>query len=401
MKKPKWARVVLYSAFAASFSFQKIEAQIGGSSSVLQVNPLTPSIIDSNLLIGQDNNLINVTVQITNNYHQGDILSFDGAVAARFGVSGSYHSTDASGVLTFTGTTSSANWQTILRSVTFENHSADHGASTRNILFLQGNVFYNETNGHYYEFVNESKNWKDAKTDAEQRSFNGMGGYLSTITSDDENNFLWKLVATDAWVGASNDYEEINAAKGDTTFENQENGDGHQYWVTGPEKGTSIPGDAPGSTEQSGQYSNWAEGEPNNSNDEHYVHLYSGNKGKWNDLNNYAILPYIVEYGGLSSDAPENNTFTRSLDLGHSSNTDNNEDQVVSNVVVYPNPFRNLITIDADSNEIGDIVITDIAGKTVYRAKISSTKETINLSRLAAGQYNVLRNGHPVKIIKL
>lgn len=47
------------------------------------------------------------------------------------------------------------------------------------------------TNGHWYEAVHVSGgiDWNTAKTNAE-----AMGGYLATITSADENNFVFSLI---------------------------------------------------------------------------------------------------------------------------------------------------------------------------------------------------------------
>ncbi|MEO1022732.1 MAG: DUF2341 domain-containing protein [Bacteroidota bacterium] len=81
-----------------------------------------PVVITSTLAIADldDTNLESATVSISNNYFLGeDFLSFTDA----FGITGSFNS--GTGVLTLSGTSSLANYQSALRSVTYENNSAD------------------------------------------------------------------------------------------------------------------------------------------------------------------------------------------------------------------------------------------------------------------------------------
>ncbi|MGD1712813.1 hypothetical protein [Dapis sp. BLCC M172] len=48
------------------------------------------------------------------------------------------------------------------------------------------NVFFNSDTGHYYEYVPGAYTWNQAKASAEARSYNGLQGYLATITSEAE-----------------------------------------------------------------------------------------------------------------------------------------------------------------------------------------------------------------------
>lgn len=46
-------------------------------------------------------------------------------------------------------------------------------------------------NGHYYERIDlPLVTWDEAKADAESRSFQGRDGYLVTITSQSESDFV-------------------------------------------------------------------------------------------------------------------------------------------------------------------------------------------------------------------
>ncbi len=305
-----------YFIITSVFLFNNIcNAQISGSGTSLSVAPSTASIVDPSITVGGSTNITKATVQIASNFYAGDVLSFDASVASSYGISGSYAATAVSGVLTFTGTTSPANWQAIFRTVTYQNTAAACGPSSRSIIFIEGAYTYANFNGHYYSFVNTSLTWKNAKAAADASSFNGMQGYLATSTSVAENNFIWKLLSADAWIGASYDYQVVNAATGTTTFANQSAAIGNVYWVDGPEKGTFVSSGLGSPVAQNGQYMNWNSGEPNNSGNEYYIELYSSTQGKWNDLPAGSTLPYIIEYGGMPGDVPQSNTFTRRLSI--------------------------------------------------------------------------------------
>jgi trimeric autotransporter adhesin len=174
----------------------------------------------------------------------------------------------------------------------------DHAASAA--------ILYNPDTQHYYEFVPGSFTWSEAKTQAENRSTQGLKGYLVTITSAAENTFLAEHFMLQnpiptylswGWMGASDAEKE-----------------GEWKWVTGPEAGTifyniSKPSSSTSSSFSQQQaidnsYTNWSTGEPNDLfGYEDFAHLdYRTNRpaGQWNDANNIRI-GYFVEYGGLES----------------------------------------------------------------------------------------------------
>lgn len=117
------------------------------------------------------------------------------------------------------------------------------GSSAEAAVFWPGN-------GNYYDFIPGKITWENAKIAAENLSFQGVSGHLVTITSREEDNFLlhsFGLIPA-VWIGASDAEEE-----------------GIWRWVTGPETGTTFWfGDSSG-TSANGTYSNWNDGEPNNS----------------------------------------------------------------------------------------------------------------------------------------
>lgn len=300
--------------------FSSISAQqITGASTSLTVNAGNFTTIDPNLQVTGPAGITDFTIQIIGNYYQGDELSFDGGVASSLGISGSYTTmSGVTGILNFSGTASPAGWQTLLRTVTFRNTTAECGPGNRQIQFMSGRYLYNQFNNHYYEYVGTGLNWKQAKEAAANRSYNGLQGYLATSSSQAENNFIWKLMASDAWVGSTYDYAELVAA-GVTAYANQAAAIGKVYWVTGPEKGTFVSSGLGTPVAQNGQYMNWNPSEPNNYNNtaEYYTQLYSSQQGRWNDLPISSSLPYLVEYGGMPGDVPQNNNYTRQLELSN------------------------------------------------------------------------------------
>ena len=103
--------------------------------------------------------------------------------------------------------------------------------------------------GHEYKLYNKALPWREAYKFCEQQ-----GGHLVTINSEEEQTFMYNVIKNKStrsytWLGATDWYEE-----------------GNWKWITG--KGIV--------------YRNWADGEPNNNNDEDFMVLYN-NSGKWND----------------------------------------------------------------------------------------------------------------------
>ena len=67
-------------------------------------------------------------------------------------------------------------------------------------------------------------------------------------------------------------------------------------------------------------------------------------------------------------------------------------------VRLYPNPASNVLNIALDGNDVNEVVVIDIYGKTVARNTVVDGTNTINISRLPAGMYFVqLRANNAVK----
>jgi hypothetical protein len=294
---------------------------ISGSTSPAATTNNTATVVDNALVVTANGTISGFTVTITGDYTDGDVLGYTGSLPS--GVNAlPFDVTSRS--LYFTGSASAADWQTLLRTVTFTSTSSCY-PGTRKVSFLPSNKYYNYFNGHYYEYVSSALSWTAAKAAAAGRSFYGRKGYLVTISSEAENNFIWKLIARDSWIGMSCVNTEINSALGYNAFESTTFG--QFYWVTGPEKGTSVSNGLGGSrVSVSGVYNNWSTGEPNNykSWGENSGHMYA-NSGKWNDFraqgaNNGTVpIPYIVEFGGSQGDDTTSAvSFTRDITISGS-----------------------------------------------------------------------------------
>jgi hypothetical protein len=140
-------------------------------------------------------------------------------------------------------------------------------------------------NGHYYEVVISGEiDWLSAKAAAEVK-----GGYLATVTSFEENDFIYNMIATnpgiwkDTWVGPwLGGYQDKQIPDFSEPL-------GGWKWVT----------------DEAWDYANWAVGQPNNSEDsrdpEDYLHFIGTDTTPspyWNDLpsSENAPLGYVVEY---------------------------------------------------------------------------------------------------------
>jgi hypothetical protein len=144
-----------------------------------------------------------------------------------------------------------------------------------------GQTLWSE-NGHYYLIVNQTTTWQEARLLAEAMVFMGVRGHLATITSEDENIFVTTQLGdtVGAWLGG----EQLPGSS--------EPAEGWQ-WITG----------------EPWVYTNWDEGEPNNTygggwgkdvtgQSEERLH-YHHNGTHWNDLPDdpEVIAPrFIVEW---------------------------------------------------------------------------------------------------------
>jgi hypothetical protein len=154
--------------------------------------------------------------------------------------------------------------------------------------------YYNPINGHFYLPVTPGASYTAARAASLLTTFKGQTGYLVTITSADENAFIFANVPqANIWFAATDEVK-----------------DGTWVIDAGPEKGTIMKtsnGQFTGNV--SGVYNNWAQGEPNGVNgSENYAVTNWNGQSTWNDLSNNWTNPYIIEYGTWTN--PDSQTFT-------------------------------------------------------------------------------------------
>lgn len=153
-------------------------------------------------------------------------------------------------------------------------------------------------NGHWYLFVETGLTAPQAFAAAAATTWMGMPGYLATITSAAENDFVASLAFTQAgmqqaWLGGSDDGAPVN----------------QWTWRVGPEAGQAFT------------YTNWGSGEPNNCcGGENYLAINWGGRGLWNDYGPPAFagasLGYVIEYSPVSVPNPTPAPATAWLALG-------------------------------------------------------------------------------------
>ena len=126
-----------------------------------------------------------------------------------------------------------ANINNALATLSFKGDGSTGATITVSVTPAGNN--YNSANGHYYQVVGEANDeisYADAKTAAEASTYNGLSGYLVTITSEAENDFLDAKVSKNTWIGASDNSTYTSNSHTIT--------EGTWEWVSGPENGTTF-----------------------------------------------------------------------------------------------------------------------------------------------------------------
>ncbi|MCF8339398.1 MAG: FG-GAP-like repeat-containing protein [Chitinophagaceae bacterium] len=355
---------------------------ITGTGTANTISNNVASVVDPNIVVTANGTVNGFTVTITGDYTTGDILGYTGSLP--YGVTASAFNTTTRS-LSFTGTASAADWQTLLRTVTLTSPSSCY-ATNRKVSFLPSIKNFNYFNGHYYEYISTASTWTAAKADAESRSFFGRQGYLVTISSEAENNYIWKLIGNNSWIGLSCAHTEINAALGYTKYGSTTYG--QFYWVTGPEKGTLVSTGLNSPVAASGVYTHWITGEPNNylGVGENSGHMYSsgssgGNASFWNDFPSTNVISYIVEYGGMQGDDESSTiSFTRNIIIsGSPSGTVTGDATVCSGTNSTTLTYGGTGTIQRWEYSTDNFVTT---GTTV-----SSTSSTLTVNNLSSSRY--------------
>lgn len=208
------------------------------------------------------------------------------------GITGSFDKSN--GILVLSGDASPTNYQKAVRSITYTNDaefsSVNNEQRTLTISLANADYFSQNpdlTGGHFYEYVDASVNLADAKAAVVGKTYYGLQGYIATITSADENNFIANEISNIIWLDASD-----------------QESDGTWKWLSGPETGNELT------------YFNWASGEPNGGSSENDLMVYAATQpGKWNDIDPDRTYGYVIEYGGMTGDPTFNMTTTTTLNI--------------------------------------------------------------------------------------
>ncbi len=255
-------------------SFSTLSTSISGSTGGTAVATNSPVYIAGAATISSTLTLDGASVSIYNNYSSSqDVLGIDGSTSGTMGsISYSYNS--ANGILTLTGSASAADYQAIIRKVTYSNTASTPETSDRSIKISLNAALSFDGNGHFYEYVTSPNiTWAAAKTAASNMRYFGLQGYLVTITSAEESAFCASKLLGQGWLGASDEASE-----------------GTWRWVAGPENGNVLT------------YTHWNSGEPNDAGGNEDCAQFLAN-GLWNDLSSTATLAgFVVEYGGMAGD---------------------------------------------------------------------------------------------------
>ena len=210
--------------------------------------------------------------------------------------------------------------------------------------------------GHYYKYFSTAPNltpgaelgynynsisWWEAKRRAEQSTCAGMRGYLVSIESLVENDFIKNAVMCDNSTDSGcTGVTPFHVAAGETReiyygSRLASANDQHYIWLANSDWRVPLQQPDPDMRSESGpdmgkknSFTNWQNGEPNSMSGEHYVDMEINRggrvNGKWNDLKVIpgcstsgldCITGYVVEYGGFDS-----------FKLDHDENGDENKD---------------------------------------------------------------------------
>ena len=161
------------------------------------------------------------------------------------------------------------------------------GIANLSVSVVPAGEAYNPDTKSFYEYITTTVTWDAAKIAAEGRTLNGLNGYLATITSEAEKDFVINKVGagTQVWLGGNDKVTE-----------------GTWKWVDSI--GTPISERGQIFFTHNGISDDnvdlWCSGEPNNAGGGENA-LQINTNGCWNDLpHNSSSLGYVVEYTSAS-----------------------------------------------------------------------------------------------------
>ena len=294
------------------------------------------------------------TVVISENYEDGeDKLQWNTSLASSYGLTVNFQS--STGILSINGSATAREYESFLRSVNYVNTENDRTARTlytgvdREFILALGfgslcdDLIGREVGGirHFYCYVENTTDgrgawnktnlsgnnqlwWGQARLRAENSTYYNLSGYLATITSDAENDYVLDKIRDSggnpiaAWFGGTDN------SGGESVLSNAS--ENNWVWAGGPERNTVFFTDDGNSSNDA--YVNWRNNEPNNccggmyNNDydnssletnehypnaagEHYTQFSNAisGTGYWNDLfvpgvtySPFQTIGYVLEF---------------------------------------------------------------------------------------------------------
>ena len=234
----------------------------------------------------------NILVSVSLDYHSSATLSFP--INSGLNLNTGYTNWTGVSSIVFYGSLTSIN--TALAAMTVSMGSVKTSIRINvEVSSYDANYVYNPINKHFYRYIDGNISYTNARTNAGTYNFKGKTGYLLTITSQNEQDFVFNNTSgSNIWFAAT---DEVT--------------DGTWIIDAGPEKGTILKTqNGPTAGNIAGVYNNWCSGEPNGSNHSEDYPVTKWNGGNcWNDLpNTYAtVAGYIVE---ISADYPAGSNYT-------------------------------------------------------------------------------------------
>ncbi|EOH86395.1 hypothetical protein, partial [Enterococcus pallens] len=213
--------------------------------------------------------------------------------------------------------------QSFLESLRFTIKNSVNDPGRINIIFHEKiYTSWVDPNGanHYYVFMPEmsspGKNWFQAYNSAKQLRYKQLTGYLATITSSEEHDFIFNNISKEpGWLGGTRAVINTGNRKINDETTVPQNASEYNislkdwYWVDGPEAGQVFYNGmhySEGKT-PTGAYNGFVSTEPNNSNNDEYTLQFAQENSKyWNDLSgvrefsagNHGYYVEFSEYGG-------------------------------------------------------------------------------------------------------
>jgi len=230
------------------------------------------------------------------------------------------------------------------------------------------NIYSFVYNGKTYEVIKENKTWIDAASCAVER-----GGILAEINDSSEQNAIFAELNSNAGINANNtvapdggggSYVWIGgndiATEGNWVWDGNNDNNGIQFWM-GTSTGSPV----------GGLYNNWGN-EPDDFGGQDALGLSLngwplGVVGQWNDVDHTNTLYYIIEHPTILG--------IEDIDFNHI-------------IKLYPNPFKNFVTIENDNLDLNEVLIISPLGQEVKSISIKNLpSQKIDLSNLSEGIY--------------